>query len=154
MSDQDIALMAHLMRRAGFGATRDELETRVAKGYEATVEELLSTEEQEELDRNEMMRYHPWAWRPGTLPGMGAAEWLHDLVVTNEAGDRRLDSRVPFLFVGHVQMHVDRVASGLGNLGRHGGAFLVQHVGQHDLGAFLGEQPGFGSALTSGRSGD
>ncbi len=36
----DIALMAHLMRRAGFGAGRDELEARVAKGYEATVEEL------------------------------------------------------------------------------------------------------------------
>ncbi|GIT02243.1 MAG: hypothetical protein CM1200mP27_08680 [Chloroflexota bacterium] len=57
MSDQDIALMAHLMRRAGFGATRDELEARVANGYEATVEELLNTEEQEELDRNEMMRF-------------------------------------------------------------------------------------------------
>ena len=25
---EDIALMAHLMRRAGFGATRDELEAR------------------------------------------------------------------------------------------------------------------------------
>ena len=37
----DIALMAHLMRRAGFGAGRDELEARVAKGYDATVEELL-----------------------------------------------------------------------------------------------------------------
>jgi hypothetical protein len=54
MSDQDIALMAHLMRRAGFGATRDELEARVVKGYEATVEEFLSLEEYEELDRNEM----------------------------------------------------------------------------------------------------
>ncbi|MED5589307.1 MAG: hypothetical protein VX581_10735, partial [Chloroflexota bacterium] len=73
MSDQDIALMAHLMRRAGFGATRDELETRVANGYEATVEELLSAEEHEELNRNEMQRFHPWTWRPGTLPGMGAA---------------------------------------------------------------------------------
>ena len=29
MSDKDIALMAHLMRRAGFGATRDELEVKV-----------------------------------------------------------------------------------------------------------------------------
>jgi len=38
---EDIALMAHLMRRAGFGATRDELEARVAKGYEETVEELV-----------------------------------------------------------------------------------------------------------------
>ncbi len=42
--DKDIALMAHLMRRAGFGASRDELEERAAKGYEATVEELLEPE--------------------------------------------------------------------------------------------------------------
>ena len=32
MGNNDIALMAHLMRRAGFGATRDELEARAAKG--------------------------------------------------------------------------------------------------------------------------
>ena len=43
---EDIALMAHLMRRAGFGAGRDELEARAAKGYEATVEELLHPETQ------------------------------------------------------------------------------------------------------------
>ena len=42
MSDQDIALMAHLLRRAGFGATRDELEAYQVKGYEATVEDLLN----------------------------------------------------------------------------------------------------------------
>ena len=41
MADKDIALMAHLMRRAGFGARYDELEDRAAKGYEAMVEELL-----------------------------------------------------------------------------------------------------------------
>ena len=41
MSDKDIGLMAHLMRRAGWGAGRDELEERVAKGYEVTVEELI-----------------------------------------------------------------------------------------------------------------
>ena len=29
MAKQDIALMAHLMRRAGFGATREELEALV-----------------------------------------------------------------------------------------------------------------------------
>ena len=83
MSNNDVKLMAHLMRRAGFGASYEEIERRAAVGYEATVEELLDTEEQEELDRNEMMRFHPWAWRPGTLPGMGAAEWLHDLVTVS-----------------------------------------------------------------------
>ena len=40
MADNDIALMAHLMRRAGFGASFQELEQRAATGYEATVEEL------------------------------------------------------------------------------------------------------------------
>ena len=65
MSDQDIALMAHLMRRAGFGATRDELEARVAKGYEATVEELLSAEEHEELNRDEMQRFRSEERRVG-----------------------------------------------------------------------------------------
>ena len=45
MSDNDIALMAHLMRRAGFGAQYSELQERAAKGYEATVEELLNPSE-------------------------------------------------------------------------------------------------------------
>ena len=61
MVNQNIALMAHLMRRAGFGATRDELEALDGRSYEATVEELLhpetsrtSTPEDEDLVR----RYH------------------------------------------------------------------------------------------------
>ena len=45
MADKDIPLMAHLMRRAGFGAQYHELEARAAKGYEATVEELLHPED-------------------------------------------------------------------------------------------------------------
>ena len=70
MATQDVALMAHLMRRAGFGATREELEERAAKGYEATVEELLDPETQPELNRFELMRFHPWLWKPGTFRGM------------------------------------------------------------------------------------
>ena len=42
---EDLALMAHLMRRAGFGASNEELERRVAQGYEATVEELVAPSE-------------------------------------------------------------------------------------------------------------
>ncbi len=45
MAEKDIALMAHLMRRAGFGAQYHELEARAEKGYEATVEELLHPED-------------------------------------------------------------------------------------------------------------
>ena len=46
MADQDVALMAHLLRRAGFGASRDEIEAKVAQGYDTTVQELLHPEDQ------------------------------------------------------------------------------------------------------------
>ena len=46
----DLELMAHLFRRAGFGATRDELEVALKKGYEALVEELVHPEAQPDLD--------------------------------------------------------------------------------------------------------
>ena len=90
MANQDIALMAHLMRRAGFGATREELEERAARGYQATVEELLNPENQPDLDRYELVRYHPWTWKPGTLPGMGAAEWLWFMVNTQRPLEEKM----------------------------------------------------------------
>ena len=66
-SRDDIALMAHLMRRAGFGASRKELEARVAAGYEATVEELLHSESQPPVDEDILFRYFPndeWGMAP------------------------------------------------------------------------------------------
>ena len=54
--DQDTALMAHLMRRAGFGATYEELERRVAHGYKATVEELIYPEQQADLPMDLLQR--------------------------------------------------------------------------------------------------
>ena len=57
MANQDIELMAHLMRRAGFGATYEEVERRAAAGYEATVEEFLSPLEQPDLDKPLLERY-------------------------------------------------------------------------------------------------
>ena len=57
MASEDIQLMAHLMRRAGFSASYEELEQRVAKGYEATVEELLNPEDQPDLDMDVLQRY-------------------------------------------------------------------------------------------------
>ena len=57
MANPDIELMAHLMRRAGFGATYEELEEYAAKGYEATVDELLSPMEQPDLEMDILERY-------------------------------------------------------------------------------------------------
>ena len=41
VTKENTALMAHLLRRAGFGATRQELEQYLEQGYEAVVESLL-----------------------------------------------------------------------------------------------------------------
>ena len=82
MADSDIVLMAHLMRRAGFGATRQELEERVAAGYEATVEELLSPEDQEPVDIYEFWRYFNYQWKPGTLGGIGQSGWVWRMINT------------------------------------------------------------------------
>jgi hypothetical protein len=93
----DIALMAHLMRRAGFGAGRDELEARVAKGYEATVEELLHPETQAPVDAYSLMRYQPAALLPGGQPPMGNVNWMFYLVNTK----RPLEEKIA-LFWHHV----------------------------------------------------
>jgi uncharacterized protein (DUF1800 family) len=54
----DLELMAHLYRRAGFGARRDELEAALAKGYEATIEELIHPERAEPIDVELIYRYY------------------------------------------------------------------------------------------------
>jgi len=55
----DLGLMAHLYRRAGFGATRDQLEAALARGYEATVEELLHPENAPPLEEDVIFRFYP-----------------------------------------------------------------------------------------------
>ncbi len=78
--DTDTALMAHLLRRAGFGATRDQIDHYVAKGYDETVEELLHPEFSYPEDQDLLDRYFiasvearsvghadpQWAWRMAT----------------------------------------------------------------------------------------
>src|SRR5919201_201891 len=54
-----IELMGHLYRRAGLGATRDQLEAALARGYEATVEELLYPENAPPLEEDLIYRYYP-----------------------------------------------------------------------------------------------
>jgi hypothetical protein len=55
------------MRRAGFGASREELEARAARGYEATVEELVNPDA-EPVDRHDFYRYHPAVGDRGEHP--------------------------------------------------------------------------------------
>ena len=82
MGNKDIELMAHLMRRAGFGATRDELETSVAKGYEATVEELLQPTDPQSMPDDIIMRYHV-DMSELRFPHSSAGYWLYRMITTN-----------------------------------------------------------------------
>ena len=91
MAQEDIALLAHLMRHAGFGATREELEARIEKGYEATVEELLHPEGQEPVDIYELYRYHPRVVRPSTLPPqLSCADWIYHMINTKRPLEEKM----------------------------------------------------------------
>jgi uncharacterized protein (DUF1800 family) len=90
--------MAHLMRRAGFGATREELERCVAQGYEATVEELLNPPPERESGKMALMlRYHPAFLLPGGNPWSGQANWMYQMISTQ----RPLEEKIA-LFWHHV----------------------------------------------------
>jgi uncharacterized protein (DUF1800 family) len=72
-----LELLGHLFRRAGFGATRDELEAALANGYEATLDALLHPEQAPDIEEDILFRSFPdfhetrkvdvavaaWVWR-------------------------------------------------------------------------------------------
>jgi len=95
MANQDMALMAHLMRRAGFGAPYAELVTRAAKGYEATVEELLHPEDQPDLDNDIMMRYKVEWLNKNALEGQ-QEEWVFRMINTK----RPLEEKIALFWHG------------------------------------------------------
>ena len=78
-SSKEIALMAHLMRRAGYGASRSELEAFAARGYDSTVEELLDLDAPDGVEEDSLRRYHPDQGGGLGMAGI-AAYWLHRMV--------------------------------------------------------------------------
>lgn len=78
----DLAKCAHLLRRAGFGCSPDEISLALEQGLEATVDQLLE-ESQEQEDEFESV-YRSVA---GTLmnfadPGQAQAWWVHRMIKT------------------------------------------------------------------------
>ena len=81
MSNQEIALMAHLMRRAGFSATRDELEERVATGYQSVVEDLLHPTDRQNMPDDIIRRYHVDQTELRNRAGAGGY-WMYRMITT------------------------------------------------------------------------
>ena len=79
MPGQDIALMAHLLRRAGFGASRSEIEDKAAEGYEATVEDMLNPSAQPMIDEDLMLRYHPTYNHAGAIE-INTQNWVYRMI--------------------------------------------------------------------------
>ncbi len=88
-SREDIALMAHLMRRAGFGESRWELDARSAQGYEAVVEELLHPELQPAINDELMYRLLP-GYEGALGPPINQADWIFRMVNTQRPLEEKM----------------------------------------------------------------
>ena len=95
MADQDIALMAHLLRRAGFGATRKDLEAYAAKGYEATVEQLLHPEDSPDLEYDLLERYME-EWHDRSATDACRQLWFYRMIT----GERPLQEKMALFWHG------------------------------------------------------
>ena len=82
MSTKKLQLMAHLMRRAGFGATREELEALSHEDYETTVERLLDTDHPNMMSLDMMRRYNPE--NSGMIAHLGGgSRWMYRMISTD-----------------------------------------------------------------------
>ena len=81
MNNQEIALMAHLMRRAGFSATRDELEELVDEGYEKVVEDLLHPADPQNMPDDIIRRYHVDQTELRNRTGAGGY-WMYRMITS------------------------------------------------------------------------
>ena len=97
MSGDRLELMAHLMRRVGVGARRDELEVLAARPYEEVVEELLHPEAFTDPDQDVIDRYLPAGATSAELMTTPASRWIYNLA----NGPRPLREKMA-LFWHHV----------------------------------------------------
>ena len=111
MGKEDIVLMAHLMRRAGFGATRRELDDYAAKGYQATVEELLDCKDPESMPEDLIRRYHHDQSAGFEFTAAGSS-WLYRLVSTNDPLKEKMTLFWHNVFAtGYTKVSVGKVLS-------------------------------------------
>ena len=125
MPENDLALMAHLFRRAGFGATREELEACCANGYEATVEELLDPEGQPPWENDIEWRYFPDFM--DTIPTQVCqAKWIYRMINTT----RPLEEKITLFWHGILCTGDTKVD--------HGGQMwtTIEIFRRHGLGSF------------------
>jgi len=92
MGDERLADLAHLMRRAGFGASKEELEEYAKLGYDAVVDMLVEPESVPDIDVDILERYYF-----GELFKIRVGEWFYRMLNSR----RQLQEKMA-LFWHHV----------------------------------------------------
>ena len=82
--------MAHLLRRAGFGPTRQEIERATAQGYEATVEELLHPETQPDLEIEDLIRRYHVDQNSLMLLESSQSYWMYRIINTRRPLEEKM----------------------------------------------------------------
>ena len=85
----DRKLILHLMGKSGFGATPEELDKYVLKGYDGVVEHLLNPVESNTLPEDIIYRYHVDI-AESRLPTPTAAKWMYRLVTTDSPLEEKI----------------------------------------------------------------
>jgi uncharacterized protein (DUF1800 family) len=125
MADQDVALMSHLMRRAGFGASREDVEAKAGQGYDATVEQLLNPMGQTGLDEDLILRYHPSYHESAGIENL-VLEWVYRMVNT----PRQLQEKMALFWHMILCAGHSKIDSGQ-EMGR-----MIQMFRDHGMGSF------------------
>ena len=95
-STTDLALMAHLLRRAGFGVDRDQLERYAEKSYEDVVDDLLNPERFDEPEDEVLSRFYPHLHANKDNPAVWNGRWFYRMVNT----ERPLEEKITLFWHG------------------------------------------------------
>ena len=108
MVSKDVQLMAHLMRRAGFGTSRERLDELVDQGYDETVEQLLdAVDHPSRFTDNLIRRYH--SEYSGMMGNQSAgANWMYRMVST----DAPLREKMGLMWHGMFATGYSKLANG------------------------------------------
>ena len=85
----DRKLIMHLMGKSGFGATPEELDKYVLKGYDNVVEDILNPVHSSSLPEDIIYRYHVDI-AESRLPTPTAAKWMYRLVTTDSPLEEKI----------------------------------------------------------------
>ena len=96
MPENQFALLAHLMRRAGFSAARAELEELATKSYEEVVEDLLHPERFPDVEEDILKRHYPELTYHESLP-VWVGRWIYRMINTKRPLEEKMS-----LFWHHV----------------------------------------------------